>query len=241
MSMNTISVQPNDISASRAVAVSAARPPLGLGVELRRSGLLFTSKQSFSMWEQTGAKLFSYADSSTWWIADWLVYGESEFHDRYEEAINRTSLSYQTLRNYAWVARRFPLHRRHQGLSFSHHFEVVSLEQSEQEYWLRKAERLRWSRNRLRGEVRDSLRARQGEPSPPGTGGGAHAGSIAPATAGPASAPISAGLGPAPEARLLHLQLSAEDLANFDRAAKKERQSIETWAAEILRRAAAGG
>jgi hypothetical protein len=197
-------------------------------------------KQSFSMWEQTGAKLFSYADSSTWWIADWLAYGESEFHDRYEEAIKQTSLSYQTLRNYAWVARRFPLPRRRQSLSFSHHFEVVALEQPEQDYWLRKAEELSWSRNKLRGEVRRSLRTRQGEVAQPDTDSRAGADDICPIGAGPATAPAQPGVGPTPEAGLLHLQLSADDLAKFDRAARKERQPVEAWARKILRRAAAG-
>jgi hypothetical protein len=191
------------------------------------------------MWEQTGATLFSYADSSTWWIADWLVYGESEFHDRYEEAIKRTSLSYQTLRNYSWVARRFPLSRRLQSLSFSHHLEVAALEQPEQDYWLRKAEALSWSRSKLRSEVRCSLRTRQDEVEQPDTESPAQLGSIDPVAAGPASAPALVGVDSPPEARLLYLQLSAEDLAKFGRAARKERQPVETWAAKILRRAAA--
>jgi hypothetical protein len=220
-------------------AVSNTRRSLGLGVQLHKSGLLFTSKPSLGMWEKVGANLFSFADSSTWWIADWLVYGESTFHDRYEEAVKRTSLSYQTLRNYSWVARRFPLPRRRQSLSFSHHLEVVALEQAEQDYWLRKAEELRWSRNKLRAEVRSSLLMRQDEVARPGIQGHAEVESIDPAAAGP-SAPALADLGPAPETCLLHLQLSAEDLANFERAARKEREQVETWAARLLRRAVAG-
>lgn len=170
------------------------------------------------MWESLGADLLSFADSSAWWIADWLVYGESTFQDRYVEAVKRTSLSYQTLRNYTWVARRFPLSRRRQNLSFSHHLEVVALEQPQQDYWLRKAEQFGWSRNKLRGQIRSS-RAEQGE-----IGQGA----VELETAG------------APEGRLLHLRLSAEDLQRFEAAAKEESGSVEDWAAEMLRRAAAG-
>ncbi|KJK33586.1 regulatory protein [Lentzea aerocolonigenes] len=207
---------------------------MGSGVQLHKSGLLFTSKQSIVMWESLGANLLSFADSSAWWIADWLVYGESTFQDRYVEAIKRTSLSYQTLRNYTWVARRFPLSRRRQNLSFSHHLEVVALEQPQQDYWLRKAEQFGWSRNKLRGQVRSS-RTEQG--------------AIEQGAAEPESGcePVpeqvsvhAADAADAPEGRLLHLRLSDEDLARFEAAAKEESGSVEVWAAEMLRRAAAG-
>ncbi len=182
------------------------------------------------MSERVGANLFTFANSTAWWIADWLVYGESTFHGRYEAAIERTPLSYQTLRNYTWVARRFPLSRRRQSLSFSHHLEVVALEQPQQDYWLRKAEELGWSRNKLRREVRGSLLTRQGEESRSDTES-AEVGGIDSAAAEPTSAH---------EARLLHLQLSVEDLASFERAAGKESEPVEAWAAEMLRRAAGG-
>jgi hypothetical protein len=187
------------------------------------------------MWEQVGTRLLSFANSSTWWIADWLVYGESTFRDRYEEAIKRTSLSYQTLRNYTWVARRFPLPRRRPALSFSHHLEVVALEQPEQDYWLRKADELSWSRNKLRTEVRGSLRNRQGELTEPNTTSDTSTGS-----ADTTSARTLVNAGPALDGRLLHLQFSAEDLAGLERAAREDSAPLETWAAEILRRAAAG-
>jgi hypothetical protein len=223
--------------ASHSTALSIGGRPIGSGIEVHKSGLLFTSKQSLGAWEQVGARLFSIADSSTWWIADWLVYGESTFQDRYEEAIKRTSLSYQTLRNYTWVARRFPLSRRRQGLSFSHHLEVVALEKPEQNYWLRKAEEQSWSRNRLRAEVRNSQLIRQGELAGPAESL-TQAGSTDPT---PAAGAVSAlaGVRPTPDGHQLHLQLSAEDLATFERAARTESEPVEAWAARILRSAAA--
>jgi hypothetical protein len=89
-----------------------------------------------------------------------MIYGESAYTGRYREAIEKTSLDYQTLRNYAWVARRFPMSRRRDTLSFGHHAEVAALQGPEQDYWLRKAEELRWSRNQLRREVHTSLTER---------------------------------------------------------------------------------
>ncbi|HXT90009.1 MAG TPA: LmbU family transcriptional regulator, partial [Trebonia sp.] len=111
------------------------RPQLGNSVIPRSSGLIFTHKVTFQTWELIGEQLFSLADSTTWWIADWLAYGETSFHDRYRDAIRWTSLKYQTLRNYAWIARRFDMSRRHDKLSFGHHAEVAALDQPEQDYW----------------------------------------------------------------------------------------------------------
>jgi hypothetical protein len=132
-------------------------------VLLRKSGLLFARGVGFNKWEAIGQQLLSVTESTTWWIADWIAYGEQTFQDRYREAVQRTSLNYQTLRNYVWVARRFELSRRRDSLSFGHHAEVAALEQPEQDYWLRKAEELTWSRNRLRNEVRNSLQLRQAD------------------------------------------------------------------------------
>ncbi|MFI5525192.1 LmbU family transcriptional regulator [Streptomyces platensis] len=239
MSVDAISTRTKGTALPHPVAASAAGNQLGLGVQFHKSGLVFTTKQSLSAWEKVGANLFSFANSSAWWIADWLVYGESTFHDRYVEAIRQTSLSYQTLRNYTWVAREFPLSRRRQSLSFSHHLEVVALEQPQQDYWLRQAEKLSWSRNKLRGQIRSSQLIQQGEVVRPDAGSRAAKGGIDPAAAEPASLAL-VGSDQAPEARLLHLQLSADDLAKFERAARKESEPVETWAAEMLRRAAAG-
>ena len=188
------------------------------------------------MWEQVGTRLFAFADSSTWWIADWLAYGHSTFRDRYEEAVKRTSLSYQTLRNYTWVARAFPLPRRRQTLSFSHHLEVVALEQPEQDYWLRRAEELSWSRNRLRAEVRGSLLAR-GEAEQPGSGSRVDAdGDDVEGAA--VSVPAIVGADSTSDGLILRLQISAEDLERLERAADSDSTPLEIWAAEILRRAA---
>ena len=82
------------------------------------------------------------------------------YEGRYREAVERTGLDYQTLRNYARIARRFEVSRRRETLSFGHHAELASLSEPEQDFWLRKAEQFSWSTSRLRREVRASLRER---------------------------------------------------------------------------------
>ncbi|MEV4020563.1 LmbU family transcriptional regulator [Nonomuraea angiospora] len=66
-------------------------------------------------------------------MGDWLVYGAEYFPDRYRIALAKTSLSYKTLRNYAWVARKFPMSRRRDTLSLQHHAEVAALPRAETE------------------------------------------------------------------------------------------------------------
>lgn len=125
-----------------------------------RRGLLLPKRIAFDKWVRIGDYLSRALSSSTWCLGDWLVYGEASFNGRYRDAIELTSLDYQTLRNHAWVARRFPMSRRRDTLSFTHHAEVASLSEPEQDFWLRKAEESGWSAKRLRREVKASLRER---------------------------------------------------------------------------------
>ena len=70
-----------------------------------------------------------------------------------------TGLSYQTLRNYAWIAGRYPVARRRDDLSFGHHAEVASLSEDDQDMWLLRSSVQKWSRNDLRRALRAELGA----------------------------------------------------------------------------------
>jgi hypothetical protein len=100
--------------------------------------------------------MFVVADSSSWWLGDWLIYGQNHYPDRYKRAVAGTSLDYQTLRNYAWVARKFVVDRRRSKLSFQHHVDVAGLPEAEQEKWLTRAEQEGWTRNHMRKQIRAS-------------------------------------------------------------------------------------
>ena len=52
------------------------------------------------------------------------------------------------------VARRFPLSRRRDSVSFGHHAELCAFTDSEQDRWLDLAVRHGWSRAQLRHELR---------------------------------------------------------------------------------------
>ena len=105
---------------------------------------------SFAEWVSVGQDLLRVSSASAWWLGDWLVYGQRAYRQRYMAALESTPLDYQTLRNYAWVARHVEMSRRRDKLSFQHHAEVAALPPDEQHRWLERAEERGWSRNELR-------------------------------------------------------------------------------------------
>jgi hypothetical protein len=202
---------PSRVAAGRAPlsSASSAPDPLGDSIVLWRRGLQFPRQLPFERWLGIGRQLSESCTSSAWCLGDWLAYGETCFNGRYRAAIELTSLDYQTLRNYAWVAKRFSHSRRRDALSFGHHAEVAALPEPEQEFWLRKAEELAWSVKQLRREVRASLRERL-----------------------PGAPPLQVSSGTEqPDRRLISLSIcvSPEHLETFRAAASRAGLSVEKW------------
>jgi hypothetical protein len=140
-------------AASKSRRVRGAEPQRDQ-VLTTKVGLHIPAGLAFEEWEHAGRQLSGLLNSSSWWLGDWLVYGKDHYADRYERGIRAAGLQYQTLRNYAWVSRRFELHRRRPVLSFQHHAELASLPVDDQEAWLDRAERLKWSTKQLRNAIR---------------------------------------------------------------------------------------
>ncbi|MEU7584634.1 LmbU family transcriptional regulator [Streptomyces sp. NPDC041068] len=203
--------------------INAAGP-----VTLRKTGLIMPGRLSLSVWQKIGTELATISESSTWWLADWVLYGETAYTGRYRQVIESTGLGYQTLRNYAWVARRFELSRRRDALSFAHHAEVASLEQPEQDYWLRWAEQQQWSRNRLRKEIRSSLAERQGEEQTDSASAGVV--TAAERDRGTVTESVS-------QLTSLHITITAEQLKRCEQLATAQGLSLSGWAIEVLQAA----
>ncbi|MBJ3807159.1 LmbU family transcriptional regulator [Streptomyces flavofungini] len=145
------------------------------GVDERRGqvlttkvGLQMPAGLTFEDWERAGRQLSGIVNSSSWWLGDWLVYGKDHYTDRYQRGIRAAGLQYQTLRNYAWVSRRFDFSRRRAALSFQHHAELASLPIDEQELWLDRAEQMQWTTKQLRSAIRVAREdeARDGNQTP---------------------------------------------------------------------------
>jgi hypothetical protein len=140
----------------RARQLSGASLTVHPGLRTTPTSLVLPENLSVDTWRHVGEEIVGISVASVWWLGDWLVFGVRKYPDRYKRAMRETSLDYQTLRNYAWAARRFPPQRRRQILSVQHHIEVAALPPAEQDHWLDFAERLRWSRDELRRQLRDS-------------------------------------------------------------------------------------
>src|SRR3954470_23447442 len=128
----------------------AGGPRRSRGVRSSVTAASFDPLLEFEAWREFGVKLGAYGNATQWWLGDWLVFGRMKYGRRYKDAIAATGLDYQTLRNYAMVARRFPPQRRHSALTFGHHAEVCALGDDAQDYWLDIAAAGGWSRNELR-------------------------------------------------------------------------------------------
>ena len=125
------------------------------GATPSRVGLRFAPVLPLESWIDIGRRVAAHSSSSLWWLGDWLVYGKYKYGRQYKSGIAATGLDYQTLRNYAVVARRFELSRRRDSLSFQHHAELCALPDERQDVWLDRAEVGRWSRNELRRRLHD--------------------------------------------------------------------------------------
>lgn len=125
----------------------------------RRVGLCLPDDLALEDWKLIGRQISAISDASGWWLGDWLIYGQNRYPERYQRALEETGLDYQTLRNYAWVARKYRPAERHENLSIQHHVEVAALPERQRHAWLSRAERFGWSRNKLREHVRASRSA----------------------------------------------------------------------------------
>ncbi|MEY9996249.1 hypothetical protein ABIE67_008281 [Streptomyces sp. V4I8] len=157
--------KPDAAPRHRRAAIDEARSQ----VLTTKVGLQIPGGLTFDDWERAGRQLSGILNSSSWWLGDWLVYGKDHYGDRYQRGIRAAGLQYQTLRNYAWVSRRFEMHRRRPALSFQHHAELASLPTEDQERWLDRAEQMKWTTKQLRGAIRMTCESGSaaGEPAEP--------------------------------------------------------------------------
>jgi hypothetical protein len=123
-------------------------------IMVTQTGLRVPGRLRYEDWELAGRRLSSLVNASAWCLGDWVIFGQDRYGDRYRRAVEAAGLDYQTIRNYAWVARRFPPTRRLAAVSFQHHAEVAALPADEQDRWLALCAEHHWSRNELRRQLR---------------------------------------------------------------------------------------
>lgn len=109
---------------------------------------------TFRRYEAVGVALGRAHRNVAWKIGDWINFGEHRYKHKYAQAVELTNLRYETLMNYASIARRVPRERRRVELPFSAHAEVTKLSPQEQTAWLERAVQNEWKREELRAHIR---------------------------------------------------------------------------------------
>lgn len=123
--------------------------------QLTTNGLLLADNIPYSIWEQIGVALQQIDIAIQFAIGDWIAYGEHQYGEMYAQATHETGKNNGTLRNYVSVAKRVPLSRRNDNLSFSHHVIVAPLPGGEQTRYLNEAATNDWSTRQLQQYVRN--------------------------------------------------------------------------------------
>ena len=117
------------------------------------TGIEFHSELTFDEWDELGRELAPIGRSIGFMLGDWINFGSKSHGEKYREALQSTGIAYQTLANYASVARKVSPSVREPALGFEHHAVIAKLEPSEQKYWLGLAKEQKLGVIRLRKSV----------------------------------------------------------------------------------------
>ena len=107
---------------------------------------------SFKEWMKVGRTLSDMANSTPWWVGDWVNYGEAKYGETYSQGLTLWSCAYQSLANMAYVARQYPPETR-TSLSWTHHRYAASLPLGERLGLLERAKEEEWTSRQLQVEV----------------------------------------------------------------------------------------
>ncbi len=107
-------------------------------------------------WAAAGQRIGAVGRCIQWLLGDWIAYGNAKFGERYSRAAKITGYDTQTLMNMVYVASRFPVSRRRENLSWSHHETLAGFGLEERDLWLDQSVTHRWSVADLRMMVRAS-------------------------------------------------------------------------------------
>jgi len=82
--------------------------------------LRFDAPISYEDAELIAHNLYRFAKATAWWFGDFLIYVEKAFPETWSQLIP-DDINKESLRNYKWVAERFPPGARNLDLPWSHY------------------------------------------------------------------------------------------------------------------------
>lgn len=155
----------NDAMLGADVPVRALAKPGGMALDgdgnipagnfsITRLGLVMRTGATEADWRAAGAAITLVGEAYQWLVGDWLVIGEHRWGRSYQEAAAALELEYNTIKEWAWVARAVNLSVRTYKLPWSAHRLVASIESDDDKRaWLNAAVEQGWSVARLRQEL----------------------------------------------------------------------------------------
>jgi hypothetical protein len=124
--------------------------------KLTSTGLLLDDPElPFGRYEEIGRQFGLLYNLTRFAIGDLIAFGEDVYGEGAYQVDEALGLSPKTLLNYASVSRAIAHRNRVEGLSWSHHREVVKLPPCEQRGWLERAHAGDWTVGRLRAKLAD--------------------------------------------------------------------------------------
>lgn len=155
------------VLASQPLAAQSQAVQLLLSLEeagcLTETALVLTDPQmEYDRYESIGTFLGAMKRRSSWWVGDWINFGEGVYGERFAQALAATGLNEQTLLHYSFVCGQIPASRRQATVPFGAHALVARMEPREQNHWLKMGARKGWGER----ELRDAIRAKRVDTRP---------------------------------------------------------------------------
>lgn len=122
------------------------------------TSLIIPPGMEYEEWDKIGHQIGRVNQGLMWWIGDWLNYGEQAFGEKYAQAMENTGKAYSTVRQAAYMARKYPPETRRDALTFSHYSIVTGLTDDLGNRLLTLAENNAWTVKQLK-EQRDKMEA----------------------------------------------------------------------------------
>jgi len=130
---------------------------LPVGAKASATALLLPADLAIEDWVAIGDALQRYEANLPWLLGDWWHFGAHKYGERVKAVAKGVfGFSFGTLANYGHVAGRVKPSLRNEALTFWHHYQVASLEPSDQKRWLKRAARFKWSAMQLRAKIVES-------------------------------------------------------------------------------------
>jgi hypothetical protein len=92
-------------------------------------------------------------DCLPFWVGDFCNYGLEAFGDKYTQAVDLSTYSYEYLRNLCYICKNVPPQNRCEGVGINHHYAVAKIPLGEQEDMLLKAVAEGWNVQELRDYI----------------------------------------------------------------------------------------